>query len=378
MLAAVPALLAARPDEPSPPVVVADGVFDAGSPTRGLAEVPGAETFTIAAATDAGDKFRNGVQVLPFKGRLYAQWQSTPRDEDTADGRVVWSRSDDGQRWDEPRVLVEPPGEGLMRSGAGFWSDGQTLVAYIEKLDSWYPGKVKITEARTTRDGVTWSAVRTVADGFVTHENVDALPGGRLVTAVQAHLPGQTRLFGVPAYTDQRDGLGGWTLAAMPQPPTTHPQYGRGIEPTWFRRPDGTLVMLFRDMNKSGRLLACEGSPDATTWTMPVETNFPDSNSMPCAGNLPDGTAYVINNPTPNGPRVPLTIALSDDGRTFRRAFLVRGKAPARRYDGKYKSQGYSYPGAAVWGDSLYVCYAMNKEDAQVTRLPLAALASKR
>jgi len=113
---------------------------------------------------------------------------------------------------------------------------------------------------------------------------------------------------------------------------------------------------------------------NGATWTKAVETDFPDSRSKQCAGNLPDGTAFLIGNPAGSKDRRVLAIALSKDGKTFDRALLIgRQPAPAR-YEGKAKTPGFSYPKAFVSGKNLYMAYSVNKEDIAVTRLPLESL----
>ena len=76
--------------------------------------------------------------------------------------------------------------------------------------------------------------------------------------------------------------------------------------------------------------------------------------------------------------RVPLAITLSKDGVVFDREFLVRGTPPARRFDGISKTPGYSYPGNIVFNGYLYIAYATNKEDVEVTRIPLKTLMAKK
>ena len=91
-------------------------------------------------------------------------------------------------------------------------------------------------------------------------------------------------------------------------------------------------------------------------------------------GRLPDGTIFLINTPGPNrGNRSLLTIALSDDGVTFDRAWLIRGEPIIQRFPGKGKVDGWQYPNALVWRDALYVVYSVNKEDIMLTRIPLSA-----
>jgi hypothetical protein len=110
---------AAEPDGAAP-YAVAPGLFQPERPDLGLKPAPGAQTFTVFAPTEETDRFSNGVVLIPFKGRLYAQWQSSARDEDSADTWVAYSVSDDGQTWSVPMSLA-PAGEGgVMRSsGAG-------------------------------------------------------------------------------------------------------------------------------------------------------------------------------------------------------------------------------------------------------------------
>jgi hypothetical protein len=104
---------------------------------------------------------------------------------------------------------------------------------------------------------------------------------------------------------------------------------------------------------------------------------MPDARTKQSAGNLRDGTAFLVGNPVDNRSRFPLVVALSQDGRVFDRAWLLRagGEAlPALRYEGQYKRPGYSYPKSAVIGDWLYVAYATNKEDIELTRIPIKSL----
>ena len=109
-------------------------------------------------------------------------------------------------------------------------------------------------------------------------------------------------------------------------------------------------------------------------------TAMPDSRAKQSAGNLPDGTAYLVNAPNAARARMPLAVTLSRDGRLFDRSFLLRGSGDLQplRFEGQYKRPGYHYPKSVVWNGHLYIGYATNKEDVQVTRIPLEALADVR
>ena len=109
---------------------------------------------------------------------------------------------------------------------------------------------------------------------------------------------------------------------------------------------------------------------------MPAVTNMPDARAKQSAGNLPDGTAFLVNAPNADKVRIPLAVTLSRDGRRFERAFLLRGHADLQplRYEGRYKRAGYHYPKSVIWKEHLYVGYATNKEDVELTRVALRSL----
>jgi hypothetical protein len=133
---------------------------------------------------------------------------------------------------------------------------------------------------------------------------------------------------------------------------------------------------VFRDQASTHRQLASESCDAGETWTTPVLTRMPDSRAKQSAGNLPNGTAYLVNAPRDGKPRIPLAITLSRDGKVFDRAWLLRGEASLQpmRTEGRYKRPGFHYPKSVIWKDHLYVGYATNKEDVELTRVPLASL----
>jgi hypothetical protein len=377
-------LIAAAPADP--PYRIAPGLFQTGALDLGLKPAPGTQTFTVFAPGEATDRFSNGVVLMPFKGRLYAQWQSSVRDEDAPDTWVAYSVSDDGETWRAPVALAHAGEGGVMRSSGGWWTDGQTLVAYVNVWpDGFQSGAGGYAEYRLSRDGETWSEPRRVmgAEGRPVEGVIEQDPhliGGRLMTGFHMR-PG---MIAKPFYTDDPLGLSGWTAGEMQNLPRDasgaaaehEKRLSREIEPSLFQRGD-CAVMVFRDEELSFRQIASESCDRGVTWTTPVLTDMPDARAKQSAGNLPDGTAYLVNTPNTDRPRMPLAVTLSDDGRVFDRSFLLRGAGDLQplRYEGQYKRPGYHYPKSVVWNGALYVGYATNKEDVQVTRVPLAALA---
>jgi hypothetical protein len=161
-----------------------------------------------------------------------------------------------------------------------------------------------------------------------------------------------------------------------------------------YELADGSWVRLFRDMghrdartqrekeeSKSRRLYAAISSDNGDTWNVPARTGFPDACARANAGKLPDGQVYIINNLIPMNPgglggRSMLTISLSRDGLDFDRVGIIRYITPPIRHPGLEKTIGYQYPHSVVAGNDLWVVYSVNKEDVQVTRIPLETLYS--
>ncbi|SDX33765.1 sialidase family protein [Roseicitreum antarcticum] len=386
LFAAAAAPAPAQEFPPGIPFEMAGDVLDfSDTDTLGLTMAEGTETFTIFAPEEGGQQFAHGVVLMPFKGQLYAQWQSSARDEDGPDTVVVHAVSDNGSDWSAPAPLTTE-WDGGYKSSGGWWTDGETLVAYLNVWPADLSPRGGHVEYVATTDGVNWSepAPVTMADGSVLNGIFeqdpralagDAPDGARIVSF--AHF--QPGLIATPIYTDDPMGVSGWTKGAMTNLPTGNPDISRELEPSAYMRGDGALVAVFRDQGNSFYKLASVSEDAGETWSDPVLTNMPDARTKQSAGNLPDGTAYLVGNPHPNKARMPLAVVLSDDGYRFDRAFLLRAASDMQpmRFEGQYKRPSYSYPKSVVWNGHLYAAYATNKEDAELTRVPLESLTAQ-
>jgi hypothetical protein len=218
-----------------------------------------------------------------------------------------------------------------------------------------------------------------MADGTtlngIFEQDPHVLPDGRIVNA--AHF--QPGLFVNPIYTDDPTGIRGWKRGKYTNLKTSGTN-SIEMEPSIFSQKDGTLVMVFRDQNTSYRIWASTSKDRGENWSATVLTNMTDSRSKQSAGNLPNGTAYLVNNPiAQKSPRAPLCITLSNDGKYFDKAYLLRAAGEGlqpQRYAGKSKGLGYSYPKSITYKDHFYASYSTNKEDVQLTRVPLSSLSN--
>ncbi|WP_111640873.1 sialidase family protein [Marinimicrobium alkaliphilum] len=361
------------------PLSLAPGVFDPEQPdTLGLSAAPGARTFTVYRPGESDYRYNHGAVLTAFRGRLYVQWQSSRTDEDAPETEVRYAISDDGgETWSEPRLLAGPRADTVITNG-GWWSDGETLVAYLNIWPADQSPRGGHAEYLLSENGLDWGEPRPLlsADAEpvlgVIEQDMRALACGRILTAVHT----QPGLILKPYYTNDPLGIGGWRAGAL-ENLAHNGEISRELEPSWYQREDESIVMVFRDQGSSHRILAAESRDLGATWSQPVETNFPDSRSKQSAGNLPDGRVFLVNNPRDSRDRLPLVISLSDDGHTFDRAYWVRAGGEdmqAWRYPGRYKREGYSYPKSYVHQGVIYVAYTTNKEDVEVTRIPAEGL----
>ncbi len=354
-------------------------LFDLKSPeTLGLPFAKKCETITIFSPGVNDNKYNHGVVLYPFKGELYAMWQSSQKDEDGKDTQVYYSKSSNGVDWNTPMALTDKWEHGIKTSG-GWWSYSDTLVAFINVWPQQSEGpKQGFAECFLSTDGKHWQYHGKLLDNKgkailgIIEQDLHALPDGRIITAF--HM--QPGLIAKPFYTDDPSGIKGWTQGEM-ENLSIEKHVSRELEPSWFYQNDGNIVIIFRDQRSSFKRLASVSKDRGEHWSTPVIIDSPDSRAKQSAGNLPDGTAYLVNNPSGNKNRFPLVITLSRDGYTFDKAFLLRGGGkdlPPMKYEGKYKRKGFSYPKSVVWQDYLYVSYATNKEVVELTRIPIEYL----
>lgn len=362
VLGTVPAGAESPPDAP---FGIADDVLDPDAAALGLETLPG-ERVTVWRGADETHRFSHHPNLVVFDGAIHLMWSNGRVDEDSPGQRIQTSRSTDGLEWSTLETLAAD-GEGICVA-TGWVVDGETLVAYytVTGGENFHPDTALY--AMESRDGRSWDKRRRITSGFFI-ESPRRLSKGRLLIGgehVGSDRDGKRmRLL----FTDRPGGFDGWQTARISPGDLEAFRY---TEPSFFLRPDGTLVAAFRTV--TGHLYGSTSSDRGGTWSTPVSTNYPDATARFYAGNLPDGRAILIGNALERGDRSLLVLATSDDGRTFDRAWLVRGEPTSKSFDGLHKRDGWQYPNALVVDDHLLVAYSVNKEDVGVTKIPLSAL----
>ena len=147
-------------------------------------------------------------------------------------------------------------------------------------------------------------------------------------------------------------------------------------EPSWFVAADRTIRVLLRDDGGSRRLFIVDSRDGGRTWAAPQPTNMPDAQSKFVALDLGDGLVALVSSPTRDQTkRKLLAVCVSADGRVFDRVLKLRHDEQAKpRLPGMHKAAGFQYPNAIVADGRLWVVYSVNKEDIELSAVPVQAL----
>lgn len=321
-----------------------------------------------------------------FQGRFLAIWSNGRANEDDLGQRVLISSSVGFDRWSEPVPLVDSmrdeKGAERVLTAAGFQQCRGSLVAYFANYGLHKEGTR--LEAVTTTNGRDWSAIQEVGIPVTPNHGPQATRSGRLIISGHTSFP----------WSDDTTGLGNWHMAGIypasltgtiKDDPVTFRQvaalqhWSAGLcEGSFYQTDDGVLHMMLRNAGlKVGsarhRLWVTESRDDGVSWSVPVETEFSDTNAKFHFGRLPDGRFYYVGNPIGAG-RTPLVLSLSRDGVRFGEHYILGEEHYAQRRPGQAKGGEYGYPNSMVHAGWLYVIVSRQKEAVQVLRVPLASL----
>ncbi len=353
-------------------------------PDGGLKPVVGVQNVQVFRACSGKPKLADGdgwtyahhQDLAVWKGRLYAAWAMTPKEEDVPPYKVVYATSTDGFHWSAPAELFPRKlawacrfyffraANGRMltfcagKSADGTVSEAAKKVLLVREITSEHrlgdvftliaPSPVQPPSFETATDAGFVAACREAAGNNLLLEQQD-----------YGVFLGERRM----KWHDNPDlnKVGFW-------------KFGKAL--CFYHRQDGALVGL----SKMGYATLSDDA--GKTWSKPVQPPSLFAGSAKIWGQkTADGRFALAYNPDPGrGKRYPLAIVHGDDGREFRDMRVVHGELPSMRYPGKYKDLGAQYMrGLAEWADdgtlagkqAMWLIYSRNKEDIWVSRIPL-------
>ncbi|MBM3782709.1 MAG: FAD-dependent oxidoreductase [Acidobacteria bacterium] len=324
-------------------------------------------THTVHRAEAGGRQFNLHSYITHFGGKFWAVWSASPVDEDSDEQVVLYSTSADGKTWTRAANLTtDPPGDGRWIARGVYVADGEltALAAYMESADYGNRGEGDVWKnlrlMRFVWTGSAWAPRGVFAENCMNNFPPETLNGTLAMVCRDSRMDVSMAL---------RTGAK-WTHTKL----AAEPPNDRMDEPAFYATRGAEVHMIVRDNTRSGFLLRAVSRDHGRTWTAPVRTNYPDATSKNFPGKLSNGWHYLISNPVA-ARRDPLTISFSRDGWTFSHPMAVRQHPPDRRYAGRAKGSGsVQYPHAVEHNGSLWVIYATNKEDIEVTEIPLAKM----
>lgn len=323
--------------------------------------------------------------IAQFKGELYAMWSNGRAHEDDLGQRVMYSHSDNFGSWSTPEPLVDSvmgeQSEAVLFP-AGFFVDGDTLIAYYRVHEYYYADLENEHTMRPTsgggwksvksyymasKDGRNWSEPTEITIKNAGSSQAKQNNFGRYIWA------GSTGI----AYADNTNGATGWSVSELSSSQIdTALNSGASMlcEANCYQTGDNVMHLVMR--SNAGVLWDSESYDNGETWSDAYPTQFTDDSTMCYFGRLPDGRYYYVGSPFYSGSnaRYPLMLCISDDGYNFGEQYILCDEDYDMKQNGYAKGGVYAYPECCVCGGYVNIIYSLEKEVMQVTRFKISDL----
>jgi hypothetical protein len=313
--------------------------------------------------------------ALIFEGdTLWASWGNSLVDEND-EGSVLAGRAskDGGSTWGRHTIIAPgAPGPDSHSHGV-FLNHGGEIWAFAARADYVAGGEAYPdlrTEAFLLTDGV-WKSYGIVMESLfwpLTEPQRMAdgkyIMGGAVVDEAWPNARAAVAL-------SEGDNLLRWTPVIIPAPEDIGDMWG---ETALIVEPDRITAIVRYGARPIA--LTAASTDFGRTWTTLKESNLPNANSKPYAGLLSTGQWYAVVN---IDSRDTLAIFAGEPGeRGFSKVWTIRtGPSHEPRWPGRGKHPQWSYPYAIEHNGTLYVAYAISKEDCGLSVLPVAALSGE-
>lgn len=313
--------------------------------------------------------FAHHPKIVFWDGRFFAKWNDGFVGEDFPGQRVRYATSADGVTWSEPIDLTGREEDRRYTAG-GFWRREGELFALAALRDA-HPAEDYRTGKMPVLIAYRWNtATQRFGEGQIIAR--DFFPGNVMERAPDGDWlmlgKGGTGSWGpMKAAKGGVKSISDWSVRDLPGAGTLE-------EAEWYVLPNNHLVAHFRTRGTRPYFLARSYSTDnGVTWSHPVVTNFPEAGARHHGVRLNNGLYALLINPNPAN-RIPFSIATSKDGLVYDRIANVRAEETTARWEGRAKSKGYHYMRGFEHDGKLYTIYSTNKEDIEVTIVPLSEL----
>ncbi|MDF7814151.1 sialidase family protein [Hymenobacter sp. YC55] len=272
---------------------------------------------------------------------LVAAWFGGTKERNPDVG--IWVSRQENGRWTTPvevangvvnETLRYPTWNPVLYQAPG----GDLLLFYkIGPKPSDWKGWLK-----TSKDnGLTWSAAEALPEGYIgpVKNKPVLLKNGTLLSPTSTEGSGGWRVH----FEATPDFGKTWTMTA----PVENGQTQGAIQPSILLHKKGRLQVLCRSRDRA--ILESWSDDNGKTWSPLAKTNLPNNNSGTDAVTLADGRQLLVYNHVlppgtlAKGPRTPLNVAVSKDGKTWYAAAILEDSPISQ----------YSYPSVIQTKDGL-------------------------
>ncbi|WP_345953445.1 sialidase family protein [Mucilaginibacter sp. PAMB04168] len=194
---------------------------------------------------------------------------------------------------------------------------------------------------KTSKDGgMTWSGQKALPEGYLGPiKNKPVLVGKNLICPTSTEGKGGWRVH----FEITPDFGKTWKKVTVAKGPDSL----EAIQPSILKHKDGRLQILARSRNRA--VLESWSLDQGMTWSPLAKTNLPNNNSGTDAVTLKDGRQLLVYNHVlppgtlAKGPRTPLNVAVSKDGKTWYAALILEDSPISQ----------YSYPSVIQSSDGM-------------------------
>jgi predicted neuraminidase len=251
---------------------------------------------------------------------LVAAWFGGTRERNPDVG--IWVARHNGKLWSAPVEVANGVQDGGKRypcwNPVLFQPKNGPLMLFYKVGPS--PGSWWGMLLTSTDSGQTWSKARRLPDDFVSStKNLPIqFPDGNILH------PSSTENKGWRIHFERSDAKA--TEWQHIGPINDGKDFG-AIQPTLLTHTDGRLQALCRTRQK--KIAETWSSDGGKTWSKLTATMLPNPNSGISAVTLADGRHLLVYNHTESG-RIPLNMAVSRDGQTWRAALVLEDQPPGQ------------------------------------------------